>query len=178
MPDTAILSKMFLDVIKVKRNIANPNSVTLKEKSNKAYSIDFVNLPNKLIVLDFDKNFRNDSYFQNTNGIRTRADYIFISPEDKRIFYIEMKYRKQELSHVACQLKGAKCFIEYCRWIGMQFWENAEFLKNYSEHYVLICRRAKDKRRTSPYKLKVSSAQKPQKLRGIPFIDYPSFVCS
>ena len=39
-------------------------------------------------------------------------------------------------SHVEDQLKGAVCFMNYCKCIGRLFWESMGFLDDYQYRYV------------------------------------------
>lgn len=39
---------------------------------------------------------------------------------------------------IIAQLKGAKCFVAYCREIGQLFWGKPNFLNDYDDRFVSI----------------------------------------
>ena len=96
-------------------------------------------LLSKLIVLKapfavFNKDLEN---------IRKRADFVIVSNDrrgKKWIICIETKGGNKTRSTVTAQLKGAKCFISYCRCIGKSFWQSNVFLENYQYRFVSIVR--------------------------------------
>ena len=56
-------------------------------------------------------------------------------------------------SHVVQQLKGAYCFVNYCKCIGKSFWESEEFLDGYEYRFISITdlNFNRSKRRTQPF---------------------------
>nr|VFK58448.1 MAG: hypothetical protein BECKTUN1418F_GA0071002_11447 [Candidatus Kentron sp. TUN]VFK60312.1 MAG: hypothetical protein BECKTUN1418D_GA0071000_11207 [Candidatus Kentron sp. TUN]VFK67334.1 MAG: hypothetical protein BECKTUN1418E_GA0071001_11427 [Candidatus Kentron sp. TUN] len=49
-----------------------------------------------------------------------------------------MKATKGKEEEIIQQLKGARCFMGYCREVGKSFWQSAKFLKDYQERFVSI----------------------------------------
>jgi len=49
-----------------------------------------------------------------------------------------MKATKGPEKEVAQQLKGAQCFIGYCREIGRTFWSSPDFLEGYRNRFVKL----------------------------------------
>ena len=115
-------------------------NVTLKETDGKKYSVIIKDLPEDTIVINTDKYYSVSSIFQSTKGECKRADYAIIA-EDKNknkkwIIFIEMKETK--FNGVTRQLKGALCFISYCKEIGKVFWEKENFLEGYKHRFIGI----------------------------------------
>jgi hypothetical protein len=48
------------------------------------------------------------------------------------------------------QLKGAQCFVAYCREIGQSFWDHQNFLKEYEYRFVSIRNISIPKKTTRP----------------------------
>ena len=79
--------------------------------------------------------------FNGSKGERKRADFVIVSINEngKWIICIETQrgdYKKPE--EVVAQLKGAQCFISYCKCIGKSFWKVEEFLDGYQYRFVSI----------------------------------------
>ena len=95
--------------------------------------------------------------FKGTNGERKRADFVIVSNDEndrKWIICIETQEMDTKLaSHVVQQLKGAYCFIVYCKCIGKSFWESEEFLDDYDYRFVSIVdiNFNRSRRRTQPF---------------------------
>ena len=54
----------------------------------------------------------------------------------KRILYIELKRRGDELNQVVKQLKGAQCVMEYCRNIAETFYDHKDLLADFEFRFV------------------------------------------
>ncbi|NEP60630.1 MAG: hypothetical protein F6K31_27135, partial [Symploca sp. SIO2G7] len=73
-----------------------------------------------------------------------RADFVIIADTDNKkvrkvILCIEMKAGKGGTeSEIIQQLKGAQCFVAYCREIGQLFWNQKNFLKGYEYRFVSL----------------------------------------
>ena len=79
--------------------------------------------------------------FNGSKGERKRADFVIVSINEngKWIICIETQrgdYKKP--AEVVAQLKGAQCFISYCKCIGKSFWKVEEFLDGYQYRFVSI----------------------------------------
>lgn len=79
--------------------------------------------------------------FDGSKGERKRADFVIVSVNEngKWIICIETQrgdYKKP--AEVVAQLKGAQCFISYCKCIGKSFWKVEEFLDGYQYRFVSI----------------------------------------
>lgn len=138
--------------------VTNNNSkatITLKESDSRqhGYAIDIIGAPGETIAIVLDKNFpAPEKIFNGVKGECKRADFILITiTENKKwIIYIEMKKsRPDDWKEVQKQLKGAQCFIAYCRSIGRTFWNNRNFLEDrkYQERFVGITNIGLRKRR-------------------------------
>ena len=119
-------------------------------------TVEIKGLPHNSIVVRAE-NFENPlAIFNGSKGERKRADFVIISNDenDRRwIICIETQEMDAKLaSHVIQQLKGAYCFISYCRCIGKSFWELEEFLNDYQYRFVSITdlNFNRSRRRTQP----------------------------
>ncbi len=95
--------------------------------------------------------------FNGSRGERKRADFVIVSndgSERKWIICIETQEMDSKLaSHVVQQLKGAYCFVGYCKCVGKSFWESEEFLDGYQYRFVSIVdiNFNRSRRRTQPF---------------------------
>ena len=112
--------------------------------------------PNSIIIRAED--FENPlTVFNGSKGERKRADFVIVSNDErgrKWIICIETQEMDSKLaSHVVQQLKGASCFVSYCRCIGKSFWESEEFLNGYQHRFVSIVdlNFNRSRRRTHPF---------------------------
>lgn len=94
-------------------------------------------LPDNAIVIKVDAFTAPDAVFAGSHDECKRADYVIISDAagKKVIVYIEMKARKGSEKAIIQQLKGAQCFIMYCREIGRSFWKKQNFLEGYRHRF-------------------------------------------
>ena len=80
--------------------------------------------------------------FNGTKGERKRADFVIVSNDEndrKWVICIETQEMDSKLaSHVIQQLKGAYCFISYCKCVGKSFWNSNSFLNDYEYRFVSI----------------------------------------
>ena len=95
--------------------------------------------------------------FNGSRGERKRADFAIISNDENEkswIICIETQESNSKKAwHVTQQLKGAYCFISYCKCIGKSFWESEEFLDGYQYRFVSIVdiNFNRNKRKTQPF---------------------------
>ncbi len=120
-------------------------------------TVEIKGLPYNSIVIRAE-DFENPlTIFNGEKGERKRADFVIVSNDEigrKWIICIETQEMDAKLaSHVVQQLKGAYCFITYCKYIGKSFWESEEFLDNYDYRFVSIVdlNFNKSRRQTQPF---------------------------
>jgi hypothetical protein len=158
MSDIAILKKMIKETARVPlEGKDNKKIVILKEtatvplegnnkkkviKKEQEYSVAIHGMPNddEVIIIKADTFSSPDKVFQGNNGECKRADFVIIANTDKKkvILCIEMKAGKADNTKIIQQLKGAQCFVAYCREIGQLFWNNPNFLKDYEYRFISI----------------------------------------
>ncbi len=128
--------------------------VFLEENSEgHAYTVKVHNVPGNVIAIKADVFKAASSIFKDNKGECKRADYVIIvnAESGNWIIYIEMKKGKPEGGEeIENQLKGAECFVAYCRAIGRSFWGSKDFLdeKDYQQLFVAIVGIGMDKRPT------------------------------
>ena len=91
--------------------------------------------------------------FQGSKMERRRADFVIVSNEDtkKWIVCIETQAgNRKNATHIKAQLKGAQCFMCYCKCIGRSFWASKDFLDSYQYRFVSMANINLNKRTTHP----------------------------
>ncbi|MEW5856147.1 MAG: hypothetical protein AB1861_01975 [Cyanobacteriota bacterium] len=144
MSDIAILKEMIEDTATVpleKRN--SKKQVTLTEPPPANYSVIISGMPDEdeVIIIKADAFSSPNAVFKGNHGECKRADFVIIADTDKKkvILCIEMKAGKGGTeAEIIQQLKGAQCFVAYCREIGQSFWNQLNFLKGYEYRFVSI----------------------------------------
>lgn len=124
-------------------------SVKLTDRQSRA-TVEIAKLPQDSIVIRADA-FELPTVFMSSKGARRRADFVIVSNEErgKWIVCIETQAgTSKDRAYVATQLKGAHCFISYCKCIGKVFWESQGFLDDYQYRYVSIANINTNKQRT------------------------------
>ena len=115
-------------------------SVRLEDETSGTI-VEVKGLPRDSIVIRAE-DFKNPlAIFNGSKGERKRADFVIVSSEDRKklIVCIETKARKSKAEvHIKAQLKGALCFMGYCRCIGRVFWGSDAFLDGYEYRFVSI----------------------------------------
>ena len=144
MSDIAILK----DMIKKDATVSLEDSygkkkVILKEPPPANYSVTIHGMPNdnEVIIIKADKFKSPDEVFEGNRGECKRADFVIIADTENKkvIICIEMKAGKGgSKEEIIQQLKGAQCFVAYCREIGQSFWNKPNFLKDYVYRFVSI----------------------------------------
>lgn len=142
MSDLEILSAMIKDTAKVSL-VANHGrkQVKLEEPQCPGYSVTINGMPDNAIVIKVDTFKSPDSVFNCSHGECKRADFVIIADggnNKKVIIYIEMKATKGLEREIVQQLRGAQCFVAYCRAIGQSFWASQKFLDGYKYRFVSI----------------------------------------
>ena len=101
-----------------------------KKQILKLATVEIKGLPPNSIVIRAD-DFKDPLVvFKDLKYIRKRADFVIVSNDErgkKWIICIETKGGNKAKAKIVEQLKGAKCFISYCKCIGKLFWELEEF---------------------------------------------------
>ena len=139
--DLNILDEMIQEKAKVSlTGDYDKKQVILKETHGANYSVKILKVPENTIVINADIFDSPKSIFTSIKGQCKRADFVIISDEDdqKFIIIIEMKAGKAIEKEVIQQLKGAECFIAYCREIGRLFWQEKNFLREYNYRFVSL----------------------------------------
>ena len=140
--DIQILEQMLSPVAKVMLQPGQGRpSVELSDLQS-GTSVEIKGLPDNSIVIRAEDFTNPLSIFNGTMGECKRADFVIVTNDDsigKWIVCIETQEMDSKLaSHVIQQLKGAYCFISYCKCIGKYFWEFDEFLNDYEFRFVSI----------------------------------------
>ena len=140
MNDIEILKKMLVcDVqIPLQQEEGRPSSVELTDKQANT-TVEIKGLPHDSIVIRAEDFKGPLTVFQGSRSERKRADFVIVSNEErgKWIICIETQAgNSKDPVHVEAQLKGAQCFISYCKCIGRSFWEWEEFLDGYEYRFI------------------------------------------
>ncbi|MEA5576267.1 Coq4 family protein [Anabaena sp. UHCC 0451] len=97
--------------------------------------------------LNFDRNrlledIGSATIFNGSKGECKRADFIIVADTDRKkvILCIEMKAKVDTAKEwtIIQQFKGAKCFVEYFKKIGKEFWGQTKFIDSYVYRFVTI----------------------------------------
>lgn len=142
MPDITILHEMIREAAKIPLvdGKDSKKQVTLTEpKQGQKSSVIICGIPDNTIVIRADVFKSPDTVFNSSRGECKRADFAIITDADNKrfIIYIELKdTNKAQEQEIIQQLRGAKCFVAYCREIGRAFWNQQNFLEGYKEHFV------------------------------------------
>ena len=155
MNDIQILREMLIDRLQVEAQQEQGKfSVELTDLTS-GTSVKIKGLPPDSIVIRAEDFEDPVTIFNGTKGECKRADFVIISNDEherKWIICIEIKGGNKTRPKIIAQLKGAQCFISYCRYIGKLFWEFEEFLDGYEYRFVSIARLNKIKKpRTQPF---------------------------
>ena len=120
------------------RKIYKKSCAILTEEKAPDSTVEIKGLPNNALVIKIDDAFKNDQFFSGIKGECKRADYVIVADtgKKKRILYIELKKKSDELQQVVKQLKGAQCVINYCRDIAETFYDHKEFLAEFESRFI------------------------------------------
>lgn len=111
--------------------------------------------------------------FDGTIRERKRADFVIVSNDEnerKWVICIEtQEMDSKRASHVIQQLKGAYCFICYCKCVGKSFWNSNKFLDGYEYRFVSIVEinPNRSRRRMQPYYSKTELHNRPEDFKKI-----------
>lgn len=104
-------------------------------------TVQIKGLPHESVVIRAEDFKVPRTVFNRSKGQRKRADFVIVSNDDAKrwIIYIETQAGNYKTAtHIIEQLKGAQCFISYCKCIGKSFWKSEEFLDGYEPRFVNI----------------------------------------
>ena len=154
MNDITILQEMLSAGAQVPlQQIRGTCSVTLKDKQAKT-TVEITDLPHGSLVIRAEA-FKPPTVFKGSKGERRRADFVIVSiaAMEKWIICIEtQKATGKDSEQVEQQLRGAECFIGYCKCIGKSFWQSQKFLDGYQYRFVSIVNINIDKQTTRFYR--------------------------
>ena len=153
--------------VPLKQTTGKP-SVSLEDKQANT-SVEIVDIPDDSIVIRAEL-FNPPNIFTAQKGQRRRADFVIVSntKTEKWIICIEtQKGTGKDRTVVEQQLRGAECFIGYCKWVGKSFWQSTAFLDGYQYRYVSIVNINIDKQITRVDKTKIRSGRSPDTFREI-----------
>ena len=153
--DLKILRKMIRNPsLKMYKPSEGGKPLVLEEKNDDtSYTVTVSGVPSDCVVIkadsfeilcDHTKNSFGGTVLKGKKGEAKKVDYIIVCEENrdtpKRIFHIELKNGSSEEDEICKKLRSSKCFMEYIRAIGIEFWEEDCFLdwEEYKQHYVLI----------------------------------------
>lgn len=149
MDDAEILAQLIKPAATVPLEDAYGKHVlTLREPQAPDSVVTVRNVPADTLAIKVDSFTSPDSVFNGGHGECKRADYVLISPEQRTIIYIEIKRTREGLTEIVKQLKGARCFVNYCRDVGRSFWDEPRFLQDYQHRFVSIGHTTLAKRKT------------------------------
>lgn len=141
MSDIDILHELIKDTARVSlEDHYDRKKVILTESLQIDASVTIYNLPEDAVVIKADDFEAPDTIFNGHRGECKRADYVIVTQTDqgKVILYIELKAKRDAENQIIQQLKGAYCFVAYCREIGQMFWDQQDFLDGYIHRFVSI----------------------------------------
>jgi hypothetical protein len=180
MSDIAILKQMIKETATVPlEDSYGKKHVTLTEPPPANYSVTINGMPdeNEVIVIKADAFSSPNTVFKGKLGECKRADFVIVADTEKKkvILCIEMKAGKGGTeAEIIQQLKGAKCFIAYCREIGQSFWDQQNFLKDYVYRFVSIREISISKQKTR-IELPTGSHNRPDRMLKISSPHYLQF---
>lgn len=127
-------------------------------------AVEIRGLPHDSIVIRAEEFSDSLSVFCGSRGERRRADFVIVSLNERKwIIYIETQLGDyKEHKDVVQQLKGALCFVNYCKCIGKEFWSEREFLDDYEFRFVSMVHTSLDKRSTSPNRARTPVHSRPE----------------
>ena len=133
-------------------------------------SVTIKGLPHDSVVIRSEAFEDPLTIFRGSKKERRRADFVIVSNEDteKWIVCIETQAgNSKNAADIKAQLRGAQCFVSYCKCIGRSFWGSKNFLDNYQYRFVCMANINLDKKSMYPNKQPLhDSAEKFLKIPG------------
>ena len=166
MNDIEILQEMLISDAQVplKQDQGRYPSVKLTDKKGKT-TVQIKGLPHDSIVIRAE-DFKDPlTVFEGSKGECKRADFVIVSNGNRRKWIICIETQagnSKTAAHVEAQLKGAQCFMSYCKCIGRSFWKWEEFIDGYEYRFVSIAdiNSNKKTKKTRPYSPHIQSKGK------------------
>lgn len=146
---------------------AGKPSVELKDVESGTI-VEIKGVPHDSIVVRAEY-FRDPLFvFNGCKGERKRADFVIVSDKgtNKWIVCIETTAGDKPAEHVTNQLRGAQCFMSYCKCIGRSFWEEENFLEGYQYRFVCMKKINVRKKRTGVNPNKISRPSRPTHIQS------------
>ena len=169
MNDSEILNEMLKsDVLIPVPSSHSRTSVSLTDTMSNT-TVEIKGIPHGSIIIKADCFQSPDTVFQGSKGECKRADFVIVANGSKKwIIFIETQTGNyKERSEVIAQLRGALCFVNYCKCVGKQFWLEEEFLDGYEYRFVSMARTGVHKRPTRN-KHRSTSHTRPESFLKIP----------
>lgn len=145
MSDIKILKEMINEraTVPLEETCNKKYQVTLTEPLPANYSVTISGMPagDEVIIIKADAFNSPKTVFKGDFGECKRADFVIIADTEKKkvILCIEMKGGKGgSEKEIIQQLKGAQCFVAYCREIGQSFRSKPNFLSGYMYRFLCI----------------------------------------
>ena len=146
MTSDLVLFKKLIEqnaTLQLERTSYDKTNLILEETATgeASYSVTIKGVPRDAFVIKVDEFQPPDRIFKCKHGECKRADYVLITQSDGGCYmiYIEMKRGGGKRKAIIQQLKGAECFVAYCREIVRTFFQQSEFLtQHYESRYVSI----------------------------------------
>ena len=140
MNDITILQEMLSTGAQVPlQQTAGACSVTLKDKQANT-TVEITDLPHDSIVIRAE-DFKPPNVFKGSKGERRRADFVIVSNAGNENWIICIETQAgtgKDAKHVEQQLRGAQCFMGYCKCVGKSFWQSGNFLDDYQYRFISI----------------------------------------
>ncbi len=165
--DIQILQEMLKPDTQVVLQSGQGNPSVKLTDTQSGTTVEVKGLPHDSIVIKADRFKGPFAVFnKDLENIRKRADFVIISNDEREkkwVICLETKGGNKTRAEVVAQLKGAKCFISYCKCIGKSFWESEEFLDGYEYRFASVVRlNDPRKRRTEPFYYTESLHDRPE----------------
>ncbi len=151
MSDLEILEELFHPEARILvENYHGKGRATLVEPSCPESQVTIYGLPLNSIILKVDLFDAPRKVFRNQRGECKRADYAIIAPHTNItiIVHLEIKSSTELKRERIRQLKGALCFMEFCRAVGREFWDEKLFLNRVRHRFVSFTYTSAAKRMT------------------------------
>ena len=156
--DIEILQEMLISNVQVPLEQQGEETYSVKLTDDEAGTTVIVKgIPKNSVVIRADdffpsacnKNLKRRFIFGGSKGESKRADFVIVSNDTRKwIICIETKESNEGRKEIVKQLKGALCFVKYCKSIGKEFWSRDGFLDNYDYRFISMVEISIDMRST------------------------------
>lgn len=161
-----VLNNLLTNKVKV---FCDGKTIALREPEATDSTVSISNIPSDAIFIKCDEFDAPRQVFIGENGECKRCDYIllFSYQENKYALFIEMKRGSlSSRKDVISQLRGGRCFLDYCCSILKHFHEIRKPFGDYQFRYVCLAKTQIDKRPINQQKHKgKSSHTTPEKFK-------------